>query len=266
MRVSTKEPFGSNGFFTLKDNDWLFKQRIAGKVVAQCLMHLERRVKDKTTLTMRELSLEAEKIILDSDCSATFKGYKGFPEAVCISVNKALVHGIPTDYRLQEGDVVSFDLGATYKGAIADSALTCIYGTPKQLRHVDLIKATESSLMKGIAAIEVGKQLGVIGNAIYRSAKGDGFGIVTQYGGHGLEWDMPHAQPFVDNKSEIDVGIRIKPGLSIAIEPMLTLSKPDTKVGLDNWTVFTPDIGAHFEHSVFVHEDHVEIITARDKL
>lgn len=264
MRINTKEPFLANGFFTLKNNEWLERQRIAGKVVAKCLNHLEQRVKDKTSLTMRELSLEAEQIILDSKCSATFKGYKGFPEAVCISVNKELVHGIPKDYSLQEGDVVSFDLGATFEGAIADSAITCIFGEPKNKRHVELISATKEALIKGIQSIQVGKRLGVIGNAIYKSAKGNGFGVVTQYGGHGLEYDKPHAQPFVENKSDIDIGIHIHAGLSIAIEPMLTISSTNTKIMNDNWTVETSDIGSHEEHSIFVHKDYVEIITSRD--
>jgi methionyl aminopeptidase len=263
MRINNKEPFLSNGFFTLKSEDWLNKQRIAGRAVASCLNHLEQRVKDKTSLTMRELSLEAEQIISEYNCTPTFKGYKGFPEACCVSVNKELVHGIPKDYVLQEGDVVSFDLGATYEGAIADAAITCIYGEPKSKKHIDLVAATENALLKAIKAISVGKRLGVIGNTIHKSAKGDGFGLVTQYGGHGLEWNQPHAQPFVDNKSELDVGIRIQPGLSIAIEPMLTITTPETRILEDNWTVVTPDIGSHFEHSIFVHEDHVEIITDR---
>jgi methionyl aminopeptidase len=261
MRINTKEPFSTSGFFTLKDNEWLEKQRIAGRIVAHCLTHLQRLVEQKTNLTTRQLSLEAEQIILDSGCTATFKGYKGFPEAVCISVNKELVHGIPKDYVLQEGDVVSFDLGATYEGAIADSAITCIYGKPKNIRHVALIKATENALLKGIQAISVGKRLGVIGNAIAKSAAHDGFGIVTQYGGHGLEYNKPHASPFVENKSDPNTGIRIAAGLSIAIEPMLTIYLPETKVASDNWTVLTPDIGAHTEHSIFVHMDRVEIIT-----
>jgi len=269
MRINTKEPFLTNGFFTLKNNEWLEKQRIAGKVVAKCLNHLEQRVKEKTSLTMRELSLEAEQIILDSKCSATFKNYKGFPEAVCISINKELVHGIPKDYVLKEGDVVSFDLGATFEGAIADSAITCIFGEPKNKRHIELIEATKESLLKGIQAIQVGKRLGVIGNAIYKSAKNNGFKVVTQYGGHGISTDehgngIPHAQPFISNKSLSDEGVRIYAGMAIAIEPMLTIFSENTKIMTDNWTVETSDVGAHEEHSVFVHEDYVEIITERN--
>jgi methionyl aminopeptidase len=263
MRLATRESFSTNGFVTLKDQDWLVRQRIAGKICAQTLVALQKKVEEKTTDSLLELNEFAEKIITDAGGIPTFKGYKGFPAGVCISVNKQLVHGIPTDYHLEEGDVVSFDLGCTIEGAIADTAITCIYGQPKSEKHVTLLKATEESLMKGIEAIEVGKRLGSIGNAIYRCARGYGLSVITKYGGHGLEWNHPHASPFVENKSEPDVGIRIQPGLAIAIEPMLVTGSTDTRVLDDGWTVVTNEIGAHFEHSIFVHPDHVEIITDR---
>lgn len=265
MRTGARAQWADT-FILLKDERWLTYQRMAGKIAAKTLVLLQKQVEEKTTSSMLELNEMAEKFIADAGGSPTFKGYKGFPAGVCISVNKQLVHGIPTDYRLQEGDLVSFDLGVTIEGAIADTAITCIYGAPKSSQHVKLVQATEASLMKGIQAIQVGKRLGVIGHAISRSAKGDGFGLITNYGGHGLDWNTPHASPFVENKSEPDRGIRIQPGLSIAIEPMLVIGQPSTRTLEDNWTVVTPDIGAHFEHSVFVHEDRVEIITDRTGL
>lgn len=253
-----------NGFFKLKNNDWLMKQRIAGKCVATCLNFLQKSVKDGTTLTALELSKATESIISDFNCTATFKGYKGFPEAVCISVNKELVHGIPKNITFKSGDVISFDLGATYQGAIADAAVTCIYGDPISIEHIKLIDATEEALMKGIAAISVGKQLGVIGNAIHKSAKNNGFsGLINHYGGHGLSWDTPHDLPFVANKSRSDEGIRIQEGLSIAIEPMLVLGDTNTYIDKDGWTVWGMGISAHFEHTIFIHKDYVEIITDR---
>ncbi len=265
MRLSNnKEPFGTNGFFTLKNNDWLEKQRIAGKIVADCLWWLEEQVKGKMDYSLIHLNNVVESQITKRGATATFKNYKGFPAGVCISVNKQLVHGIPTDYHLQEGDVVSFDLGATYEGAIADSALTCIYGEPKKFEHKKIVEATEEALMKGIEAIVVGKRLGSIGHAIHRSAKHNGFNVITDYGGHGLEWDKPHAAPFICNKGEIEEGARIQSGLAIAIEPMLVFGSTETEVDKDGWTVNSRDVGAHFEHSVFVHEDRVEIITWRD--
>lgn len=263
MRVSNKNLFATNGFFKLKNQDWLNKQRIAGKVAAKTLLLLESLVKEKTTKSLIELNNIAEEFIENNGCFCTFKNYKGFPAGVCVSINNQLVHGIPGNYRLQDGDLVSFDLGATFEGAIADTAITCIYGEPKLDRHASLIKATEQALMSGINSIRVGNKLGCIGNAIFRSAKASGFSTIVKYGGHGLDWDVPHAPPFISNKSELDDGFRIQSGLAIAIEPMLVIGTPDTRVASDGWTVLTNDIGAHFEHSVFVHEDHVEIITDR---
>ena len=263
MRMSSSGTFVSNEFVTLKDQNWLDKQRVAGKVAAGALLLLESQIKNNTELSLIELNDLAEQYIQDHHCALTFKGYKGFPAGVCISINKQLVHGIPTDYHLKDGDVVSFDLGTTYHGAIADTAITCIYGTPKSERHTMLIQATEECLMSGIKAIEVGKKLGVIGNAISRCNKKYGFGLITKYGGHGLDWNKPHASPFVENKSDPETGIRIQSGLAIAIEPMLVIGDTYTYVDKDGWTVMGQDISAHMEHSIFVHEDRVEILTDR---
>jgi methionyl aminopeptidase len=265
MRVNSN-PFSNNTLVKLKNKDWLDKQRVAGKIAAQTLVKLKGFMEDKTFHSMATLNEIAERFITEAGGTPTFKGYKGFPAGVCISVNKELVHGIPKDTVLDDGDIVSFDLGVTYEGAIADTAITCIFGTPKSERHVQLVQATEESLMKGIEAIAVGKKLGVIGNAIYRFAKGKGFGVINQYGGHGLDWNIPHAAPFVANKSDPEEGIRIQPGLAIAIEPMLTLGSTTTRTLDDGWTVVSDDIGAHFEHSIYIHEDHVEIITDRSGL
>lgn len=266
MKVNLKEPLRNNGFFKLKNQDWLDKQRVAGKVAAQTLNLLQSLVKEKTKLTLIELSRIAESFILENKCTPTFKGYKGFPESVCISVNEQLVHGIPTDYLLQEGDLVTFDLGATFEGAIADTAVTCIYGEPKKAEHVKLVNACEEALMKGIEAIVVGKKLGVIGYAINRSAKHNGFNVINDYGGHGLDWNNPHMPPFVANRSDPDEGFRIQPGLAIAIEPLLTFGSTATRIGDDNWTIYCSQLCAHFEHSIFVHENKVEILTDRNNV
>jgi methionyl aminopeptidase len=265
MRITVKDTFAINSLIKLKNNDWLVKQRQAGRIAAQTLKLLEQMVVDKTTKSLLELNQIAEEYIMSSGGIPTFAGYKGFPAGVCISVNKQLVHGIPTDYKLQDGDLVSFDLGVTFEGAIADTAITCIYGDPKSELHVKLIKATNESLMKGIEAIAVGKQLGCIGNAIYRCAKGYGYNVIYKYGGHGLTWDNPHCEPFVSNKSEINEGITIQPGLTIAVEPMLVENDTYTYIDKDGWTVWCPSgMSAHFEHSLYIHEDHVEIITKRE--
>lgn len=253
----------SLGFIKLKGEDWLEKQRIAGKVAAGALMLLEGLVKEGSSLTLLEMNAKAEEYICDHGCQCTFKNYKSFPAGVCISVNHQLVHAIPTDYRLQEGDLVSFDLGATYHGAIADTALTTVWGEAKP-EYLKLVQATEEALMRGIAAIQVGKRLGAIGHAIYRYSRDNGYGVITNYGGHSLDYDIPHASPFVANKATTDEGPRIQAGITLAIEPMLVIGDTTTWVADDGWTVHCKGMSAHFEHSVFVHEDHVEIITARN--
>ena len=265
MRDGRKNEFASNMFVSFKDDKWLANQRIAGRIASDALLLLQHAVEEKSTRSLLDLNQIAEDFIANAGGSCTFKGYKGFPAGVCISVNKQLVHGIPTNYQLQEGDIVSFDLGVTINGAIADTAITCFYGQPKSDQHVRLVKATEEALMQGIKAIQVGKRLGCIGEAIYKVVRSSGFSVVTNYGGHGLDWDTPHASPFVENKSDASKGMRIQPGLAIAIEPMLVIGPATTTTGSDGWTISTPDIGAHHEHSVFVHEDHVEIITDRTR-
>jgi methionyl aminopeptidase len=266
MRIVSNQPFKDNFYITLKNKEWLDKQRVAGKIVAQTLNMLHNLVKEKTKLSCLELNSIAEEYIVKSGAIPTFKGYKGFPAGVCISINKELVHGIPKNIFLQEGDVVSFDLGATVDGVIADSALTCIYGEPKSEKNIKLITTNEEALMKGIQAIKVGNKLGCIGNAISKHIKNNGFGIIDKYGGHGIDLHTPHASPFVANKSSVDEGITIQPGLVIAIEPMSIIGDTYTYVSSDGWTVFGQDISCHAEHTVFVHEDHVEIVTSRDNL
>jgi methionyl aminopeptidase len=250
----------------LKDDDWLEKQRYSGKVVAQSLAMLKDFVDNKTTKSLLELDAEIERFILSKSCIPTFKGYKGFPKSVCMSVNNQLVHGIPNEHVLKEGDIVTFDLGATNNGVIADAAITCIYGEPKSSRHVDLINATKQSLMDAINSIKIGKRLGCIGEAIHNCAKKNNFSVIVPYGGHGISISkdgvgIPHADPFVSNKSSSDEGVRFQPGMTIAIEPLMCIGNPITKLDRDGWTVCTNDMSAHFEHTIFIHENRVEILT-----
>ena len=264
MKAHLKDPFSINGFFVLHTNDWLEKQRVAGKLAAKVLSHLEKLVLEGTNYSLLELDAIAETMIRSEGAIPTFKGYKGFPGTLCTSVNNQLVHGVPTDYHLKDGDLVTFDVGVTVEGAIADTALTCIYGEPKHEWHVKMVKATYESLYNGIAAISVGKKLGVIGDAIYKSVKNNSFNVITKYGGHSLCWNELHAAPFVDNKCDPTKGFIMQPGLVLCIEPMVVFGSTNTTVTNDGWTVLSNGVSAHAEHSVFIHEDHVEIITKRD--
>src|ERR1035437_7638699 len=135
----------------LHNDDWLKRQRIAGKVAGQTLSLFEKLVKEKTIKSLIELDKIAEEYIVSNGCYPTFKGYHNFPSSVCMSVDNdkshAMVHGIPSDYLLQEGDIISFDLGASYEGAIGDTAITCIYGDPRDEQHIKLIQDTKDALM-----------------------------------------------------------------------------------------------------------------------
>jgi methionyl aminopeptidase len=271
---ATKGAFAESSLITLKDENWLTNQRVAGRVAAGALCLLENEVKQGTTKSLLELDKLAETYIRDNGCTPTFLLYKNFPNSVCISVNKNLVHATCTSYQLRDGDLVSFDLGATYikdkKGYVGDTALTIIYGEPKSAKHVELVKATKEALALAIASIKIGARLGIIGQTIYACARKYGLSVVDSYGGHGLDTAsdgtaIPHSSPFVSNRSTENEGIRIAAGLVIAIEPLFVIgSSNKTKTLDDGWTVKCENICSHEENTVFIHEDHTEVITRRE--
>lgn len=255
--------FNEIQFFTLKDENFLERQFIAGKTVAECLRTAEEIIKDVKNISLLDLEAKLAEIIQRNNCTPTFHNYKGFPGKVCLSVNKQLVHGVPTDYQLQEGDVVKVDLGATYESAIADAARTFIVGNPREKLHIELVATCKRALDKGIESIQMGRRVGAIGNAISKFVKNSSnFGLIHNYGGHGIELNQPHGQPFVSNKCLPDTGPRFQYGMTLAIEPMLTLTTDTaTRTASDGWTVYTNSIGAHFEDTIFISKDKVHIIT-----
>ena len=261
MRFETSPGWNNTEFIPLKGEDWLTKQQLAGKAVATCLKTCKDIIESNSGYTLKELEADCMVILNRFNCTPTFKDYKGFPGAICTSVNKQVVHGIPTNYKIKEGDLVTVDLGATFEGAIADAAITAIAGTAKDPEHERLLKICKEALDKAIASIEIGKNLGCIGSTIHQHTRSSGFKLITLYGGHGIDWNKPHSSPFVPNKAYKHDGIRIQPGLAIAIEPMLTIGSNKTKTLDDGWTVVTAGINCHWEHSVFIGEDKVHIIT-----
>lgn len=261
MRLN-KNNFANNSLIILKDELWLKRQKHAGRCVATILKECGKLIKsNQQNLSLKDLEQLTYLYTRNMDCTPTFLGYKGFPGAACISVNKQLVHGIPTDYILQDGDIVSVDLGATFEGAIADAARTWIYGNPKSSEHVRLLKVGKDALDNGVKAIKVGGRLGEIGYAIHNTVKNSEFGSVTNYGGHSIDYNTPHAEPFVSNKDIPTNGIRIQNGLSIAIEPMVVIGSVETSILNDGWTVITTGLSCHFENSVTVFNNEVHIIT-----
>lgn len=255
----------------LHDQQFLDRQRIAGKCVGTILTHLSNLIKETIpNLSLLDLERETEVIFNKFECQPTFFQYKGFPGKICLSVNRNILHGIPTSYILQDGDVVKIDLGATYQESIADAATTVIYGKCKNPKYLQMIDTCKIALNKGIEAAQVGKQIGSIGYAISKYVSGSSsFGLITDYGGHGISINddgigMPHAPPFVSNKARPNEGVRIQPGMSLAIEPIVTMKDTRTKVGDDGWTISLVDkneMAVHQEHTIYIHEDRIEIIT-----
>ncbi len=197
----------------------------------------------------------------------SFKGYKGtYPATICASIDDEIVHGIPSKDRvLTEGQVLSLDFGAIWDGFHGDSAVTVFVGErPPSEEAARLVKTTEACLDAGIAAAQPGGRLSDIGHAVESVADAAGFGIVREYGGHGIGRSM-HEDPFISNFGKAGRGPDLRPGLVIAIEPMLTLAGEDTRALADGWTVVTADgsLAAHFEHTVAITEDGPEILTAR---
>jgi methionyl aminopeptidase len=236
-----------------KSRDEIKRMRHAGHIVA--LVHQKMKEVVEPGISTKELDNIAMKIIKENRAIPTFLGYNGFPACICTSINEQVVHGIPSeDVILKEGDIIAIDVGATYGGLVGDSAWS--YRVGKVTDDVDkLMKVTEESLYAGIAQMRPGNVLDDISKAIEAVAVREGYGIVRQYGGHGVGHEM-HEDPFLFNYSVGDNTL-IKANTAIAIEPMLNLGCDDVVVADDQWTVSTKDgkPSAHFEHTVIATDD-----------
>lgn len=252
--------FDDSGLMKLRGQDWLDRQRVAGRCAAECLTQSRKLIQDGVKVSGTDLERLCSSIMEKHKCTPTFYQYKGFPGKICVSVNSYLVHGIPNTEVFQTGDVVKVDLGTTFEGAIADCAITIIKDSPKNPRHLQMLEACKLSLNKAIQNISIGKRFGIIGQTIARTAKEHNFGLVVQYGGHGIS-EKPHDFPFIPNKTSDREGLRFQPGMTFAIEPLFTLGPTSTWIGKDGWTVSTSGVNAHEEHTVYIHNDSVEIIT-----
>ena len=215
----------------------------------------------KPGVTTAALDAVAESYIRKAGARPSFKGYRGFPACICVSIDSEVVHGIPGKRVIEEGQVVSIDAGAIWKGYHGDGARTFYIGTPPE--DVDrLIGTTRLALMAGIAAAVPGNHIDDISGAVEDVAVEGHFGIVRQYVGHGIGTRM-HEDLQVPNYRTDNVGIELLPGVCIAIEPMLTLGRADVHTLADDWTVVTTDhsLAAHFEHTIAVTDDGPEILT-----
>jgi methionyl aminopeptidase len=243
--------------------------RQAGKIDGEVLHEVGNMV--QPGITTWELDQYAEEALRKRGAMPTFKGYRGFPNTVCISVNEEVVHGIPSKKRvLKEGDIVSLDIGATLRRQnggkkedfIGDTAITVACGqvSPKIAK---LLADTQASLYAGIKAARAGNIIDDIAGAIEDIALANGYGIVREYGGHGIGFDY-HEDPFILNY-RTGAKTKLKPGMVIAIEPMFNLGGDKVRTKADGWTVVTQDYkpSAHFEHSIIITEGDAEVLTKR---
>ena len=233
--------------------------RVAGKITGDTHNYLKQFI--KPGITTGELDKLAYDFIISQGCTPSFKGYDGFPGTICASVNEEVVHGIPGNRVLQEGDIISLDIGACYKGYHGDSAWTYPVGKISE-KCSNLLKWTEESLFEGLSVIKDGARIGDIGCAVSKCAKRHNLGVVKELVGHGVGTDV-HEDPDVPNYGFAGTGIELKEGMVIAVEPMLNLGTPKIYILDDDWTIVTEDgkPSAHFEHTVVVLDDGYEILT-----
>jgi methionyl aminopeptidase len=233
--------------------------REAGVILRATLEQLEDAL--RPGITTAELDRIAEEAIVAADAVPSFKGYRGFPASICTSPNDVIVHGIPGSHVLDEGDIISIDVGVLYKGFHADSAWTFPVGSVDE-DVSQLLKVTLESLEAAIAQCLPGRRIGDVGYAVEQVAEGAGFSVVREYVGHGVGRAL-HEEPQVPNYGPPGRREMLSPGMTIAIEPMVNAGGPETRVLDDGWTVVTADgsLSAHFEHTVAVTEDGHEVLT-----
>ncbi|MFN8559613.1 MAG: type I methionyl aminopeptidase [Dehalococcoidia bacterium] len=243
----------------LKSRDEIAIMRQAGRHVAEVLQILAAEV--RPGISVLDLDRVVRREFKQRKVTPTFLGYHGYPATVCVSVNDQIVHGIPRERILEDGDIVSIDLGCTYRGFVGDSAVTVPCGavTPEALQ---LIKVTEAALWKGICALRPDVRIGDVGHAIQSYVEPYGMGVVRDYVGHGVGRAM-HEDPQVPNYGTPGSGKRLKSGTVVAIEPMVNLGSHETRRDPDGWTVWTKDgsLSAHFEHTIAVTPDGPEVLT-----
>jgi methionyl aminopeptidase len=241
----------------------LEKMRAAGRLVGEVLTALSKAV--VPGVTTGELDAMAEKLIRAAGATPAFKGYHGYPATICASVNDEVIHGIPSRTRaLEEGDVISIDVGAQLDGYFGDSAITVPVGQVSE-DAATLLRVTEESLFKAIERVKPGGRVSDIGHAVQTHVERAGFSVVREFVGHGIGQQM-HEEPQVPNYGEAGRGPRLSEGMVLAIEPMVNAGKPAVKVLSDGWTAVTRDhsLSAHFEHTVAVTADGAWILTARE--
>ena len=244
---------------TIKSKREIELLQVAGNIVYKTHQYIKPYIKEG--IKTKELDRLAEAFIRSQGATPSFKGYEGFPTALCISVNSEVVHGFPSEYVLKNGDIISLDIGACYKGYHGDSAWT--YKVGNVSKEVDyLLEHTEKSLFVGLEQVKPGNRIADIGHAIETYAKEHKLGVVRELCGHGVGREL-HEDPDVLNYGKYNTGMKLKTGMVIAVEPMITAGSRHINILDDDWTIVTRDgkNSAHFEHTVAVTDDGYEILT-----
>jgi len=240
----------------------LDRMQAANRLVADVLQALAAMV--APGVTTKELDAVAERRIAEAGAVPAFKGYRGFPATLCASVNAEVVHGIPSDRRLNAGDILSLDMGVRMAGFYGDSAVTVPVG-PVTERTRELLTVTEEALEHAIDQVRVGGRVSDLGHAVQQHVERHGFSVVREFVGHGIGAAL-HEEPQIPNYGAPGRGPRLAEGMVLAIEPMVTMGKAAVKVLSDGWTAVTRDgsLAAHFEHTVAVTSDGPRVLTRRD--
>lgn len=236
--------------------------RQAGNIVAKVLRKLSEQV--MPGMETRKLDLVAVAELEKMGAESAFKGYRGYPASLCVSINDEVVHGIPQKRVIHQGDIVSLDFGAIFNGFHGDAAITVNVGNTDPAAK-QLITITKGALEAGIAVALPGNKLGDISSAIQSYVESRGYSVVREYTGHGIGREM-HEEPQIPNVGIAGTGLTLKEGMTLALEPMVNVGDWRTRVGSDHWTVYTFDgsLSAHFEHTIVISENGAEILTKED--
>lgn len=243
----------------LKSPEEIEKLTKSCQIVAETFEYLSNKI--KPGITTKEIELLAETYIRERDAIPAFKGYRGFPGSICASVNEEVIHGIPSDRILLQGDIIGIDLGVYKDGFYGDAAYTFPVGQIKSDRE-KLLRITEEALYKGIEQAREGKRISDISHAIQKHVEANGYSVVKAFVGHGIGQEL-HEDPQVPNFGRQGHGPRLRPGMTLAIEPMVNERGYEVVILDDGWTAVTMDGGlsAHFEHTILITEDAPQILT-----
>jgi len=244
---------------TIKSQREIDLMKEAGRIVAVCHQEISKLI--KPGITTKRIDTLVEEIILKNGGKPSFKGYQGFPSSICASLNDVVVHGMPSNNKLKNGDILSVDIGVDYKGYHGDSAWTYPVGTISDSNKL-LLEVTEKSLFEGLAFAKAGNRLSDISHAIEKYAKLYSYGVVEEFTGHGIGRDL-HEDPPIPNFGTSGTGPTLKSGMTLAIEPMINAGTKRVKIMIDGWITKTVDglNSAHYEHTILITKDGYEILT-----